>query len=173
MWKVGGLKIVTAASRRIILPGWHRNWWKSAFFYKTLRTRKFSTWNFFEGSTHGILTHSRFRICVLKGLATHFWPCYSCPKSGEGGKTRFASIIKVVLKKKIRLPKKISCQVQLREVFIGVYNCVHVWTCICSCVQSIVFERLTHGSWRPMNLKNKLFQRLKWYCSHGSGTVIE
>ena len=91
MWKVGGLKIVTAASWRIILPGWHRNWWKSAFFYKTLRTRKFSRGNFFEGSTHGILTHSRFRICVLKGLATHFWPCYSCPKSGEGGKTRFAS----------------------------------------------------------------------------------
>ena len=51
MWKVGGLKIVTAASRRIILPGWHRNWWKSAFFYKTLRTQKFSTWKFFEGST--------------------------------------------------------------------------------------------------------------------------
>ena len=51
MWKVGGLKIVTAASRRIILPGWHRNWWKSAFFYKTLRTQKFSMWKFFEGST--------------------------------------------------------------------------------------------------------------------------
>ena len=67
MWKVGGLKIVTAASRRIILPGWHRNLWKSAFFYKTLRTRKFSTWKFFEGSTHGILTHSRFRICMAKG----------------------------------------------------------------------------------------------------------
>ena len=99
MWKVGGLKIVTAASRRIILPGWHRNWWKSAFFYKTLRTRKFSTGKFFEGSTHGILTHSRFRICVLKGSATHFRPCYSCPKSGEGGKTRFASKIKVVYKK--------------------------------------------------------------------------
>ena len=81
MWKVGGLKIVTAASRRIILPGWHRNWWKSAFFYKTLRTRKFSTGKFFEGSTHGILTHSRFRICVLKGSATHFRPCYSCTKS--------------------------------------------------------------------------------------------
>ena len=51
MWKVGGLKIVTAASRRIIWPGWNRNWWKSAFFYKTLRTRKFSMWKFFEGST--------------------------------------------------------------------------------------------------------------------------
>ena len=66
------------------------------FFYKTLCTRKFSTWKFFEGSTHGILTHSRFRICVLKGSGTHFWPCYSCPKSGEGGKTWFASKIKVV-----------------------------------------------------------------------------
>jgi hypothetical protein len=29
-------------------------------------------------------------------LATHFWTCYSCPKSGEGGKTRFASKIKAV-----------------------------------------------------------------------------
>ena len=29
--------------RRIILPGWHRNWWKSAFFYKTVCTRKFSS----------------------------------------------------------------------------------------------------------------------------------
>ena len=29
MWKVGGLKIETAASRRIILPEWHRTWWKS------------------------------------------------------------------------------------------------------------------------------------------------
>ena len=88
MWKVGGLKIVTAASRRIILPGWHRNWWKSAFFYKTLRTRKFSTGKFFEGSTHGNLTHSRFRICVLKGSATHFRPCYSCPCDFEGPKSR-------------------------------------------------------------------------------------
>ena len=116
MWKVGGLKIVTAASRRIILPGWHRNWWKSAFFYKTLRTRKFSRGKFFEGSTHGILTHSRFRICVLKGSATHFWPCYSCPKSGEGGKTWFASKIKAVLKKKIRPPEIFLCQILLREV---------------------------------------------------------
>ena len=56
MWKVGGLKIETAASRRIILTGWHRNWWKSAFLYKTVRTRKFSTWTFLGGSTHGILT---------------------------------------------------------------------------------------------------------------------
>ena len=116
MWKVGGLKIVTAASQRIILPGWHRNWWKSAFFYKTLRTRKFSRGNFFEGSTHGILTHSRFRICVLKGSATHFCPCYSCPKSGEGGKTWFASKNKAVLKKKIRPPEIFLCQIPLREV---------------------------------------------------------
>ena len=116
MWKVGGLKIVTAASRRIILPGWHRNWWKSAFFYKTLRTRKFSRGKFFEGSTHGILTHSRFRICVLKGLATHFWPCYSCPKSGEGGKTRFASKNKEALKKITRLPENSKCQILAREV---------------------------------------------------------
>ena len=105
MWKVGGLKIVTAASRRIILPGWHRNWWKSAFFYKTLRTRKFSTGKFFEGSTHGILTHSRFRICVLKGSATHFCPCYSCPKSGEGGKTRLARKKIKRCHKKIRRPQ--------------------------------------------------------------------
>ena len=116
MWKVGGLKIVTAASRRIILPGWNRNWWKSAFFYKTLRTRKFSRGNFFEGSTHGILMHSRFRICVLKGSATHFCPCYSCPKSGEGGKTRFASKNKAVLKKVSRLPEIFLCQILVREV---------------------------------------------------------
>ena len=116
MWKVGGLKIVTAASRRIILPGWHRNWWKSAFFYKTLRTRKFSTGKFFEGSTHGILTHSRFRKCVLKGSATHFCPCYSCPKSGEGGKTWFASKNKAVLKKKLRPPEFFLCQILVREV---------------------------------------------------------
>ena len=116
MWKVGGLKIVTAASRRIILPGWNRNWWKSAFFYKTLRTRKFSRGKFFEGSTHGILTHSRFRICVLKGLATHFWPCYSCPKSGEGGKTRFASKNKEALKVITRLPEIFLSQILVREV---------------------------------------------------------
>ena len=35
----------------------YRNWWKSAFFYKTLCTRKFSMGKFFEGSTHGILTN--------------------------------------------------------------------------------------------------------------------
>ena len=116
MWKVGGLKIVTAASRRIILPGWHRNWWKSAFFYKTLRTRKFSRGKFFEGSTHGILTHSRFRICVLKGSATHFRPCYSCPKSGEGGKTWFASKIKAVFRKITRLPENFLCQILPREL---------------------------------------------------------
>ena len=87
MWKVGGLKIVTAASRRIILPGWNRNWWKSAFFYKTLRTRKFSMGKFFEGSTHGILTHSRFRICVLKGSVLFL------PKVGRGRQTQFASKI--------------------------------------------------------------------------------
>ena len=40
--------------------------------------------------------NSQFRICVSKGSATHFRPCYSCPKLGEGGKTRFASKIKVV-----------------------------------------------------------------------------
>ena len=116
MWKVGGLKIVTAASRRIILPGWHRNWWKSAFFYKTLRTRKFSRGKFFEGSTHGILTHSRFRICVLKGSATHFCLCYSCPKSGEGGKTRFASKNKEALKVITRLPEFFLSQILVREV---------------------------------------------------------
>ena len=117
MWKVGGLKIVTAASRRIILPGWNRNWWKSAFFYKTLRTRKFSRGKFFEGSTHGNLLHSRFRICVLKGSGTHFWPCYSCPKSGEGGKTRFASKNKEALKKITRLPENFSCKIQLLGSF--------------------------------------------------------
>ena len=116
MWKVGGLKIETAAGRRIILPGWNRNWWKSAFFYKTLRTRKFSRGKFFEGSTHGILMHSRFRICVLKGSATHFWPCYSCPKSGEGGKTRFASKNKEALKVITRLPEIFLSQILVREV---------------------------------------------------------
>ena len=55
------------------------------------RTRKYSMWKFFGGSTHEIVTHSRFRICVLKGCHGHFFPCFSCPKSGEGGKTRFAS----------------------------------------------------------------------------------
>ena len=86
------------------------------FFYKTLRTRKFSRGKFFEGSTHGILMHSRFRICVLKGSATHFWPCYSCPKSGEGGKTRFASKNKEALKKITRLPENSKCQILVREV---------------------------------------------------------
>ena len=56
------------------------------FFYKTVCTLKFSTWKLFGGRSHGIVTHSRFRICVLKGSATHFRPCYSCPRSGEGGK---------------------------------------------------------------------------------------
>ena len=105
MWKVGGLKIETTAGRRIILPVWNRNWWKSAFFKKTVRTRKFSMWKFFGLRTHGIVAHSRFRICVLMGLATHFCLCYSCTKSWEGGKTRFASKIKVVYQKSYGLQR--------------------------------------------------------------------
>ena len=44
----------------------------------------------------GLFHNSQFRICVLKGSATHFRLCYSCLKLGEGSKTRFASKIKVV-----------------------------------------------------------------------------
>lgn len=103
MWKVGCFKIDTAAGRRIVSPGRHRNWWKSAFLYKTVHTWKFSMWQFSGGWTHGIVRRPRFRICVIKG--SYFCPCYSCPKSGEGRKTRFARKIKRYHKKFYGFPK--------------------------------------------------------------------
>ena len=88
MWKVGGLIIETAAGRWIILP--------------KLKLVKMSI--FLNGPHPKIFNVEIFRICVLKGSATNFRPCYSCPKSRDGGKTRFASKIKRC-HKKIRRPQ--------------------------------------------------------------------
>ena len=45
----------------LFFPSGHGNWWKSEFFGETLRAGKFLSGKCFGASTHGILTHSRFR----------------------------------------------------------------------------------------------------------------
>ena len=87
---------------------WHQNWVHSrpilcrggadteiienlCFFYKTVRSPKFTNWNFSGAGTHGFSTHSAFRISIWKVCKKIFCPSYSCPKSGEGGKTGSAS----------------------------------------------------------------------------------
>ena len=69
MWKVGGIKIESAAGRRFFLPKRHEISWKMEILCKSLRTRKFSMGKFFGASTYGILTHSGFRKCSRFG-----WP---------------------------------------------------------------------------------------------------
>ena len=66
MWKVGGIKIESAAGRRFFFPKRHENSWKMEIFCKSLCTRKFSMGKFFGASTHGIVTHSGFRKCLWK-----------------------------------------------------------------------------------------------------------
>ena len=87
---------------------WHQNWVHSrpilcrgggdadisenlCFFYKTVRSPKFTNWNFSGAGTHGFSTHSAFRISIWKVCKKNSCPSYSCPKSGEGGKTGSAS----------------------------------------------------------------------------------
>ena len=102
MWKVGGIKIESAAGRRFFLSKRHENSWKREIFCKSLRTRKFSMGKFFGASTHGILTHSGFRKCIWKVGTTNFWPCFACPKLGDAGKTRVASKNRAVFRKTFR-----------------------------------------------------------------------
>ena len=61
MWKVGGIKIESAAGRQKKNASGDGISWKREIFCKSLRTRKFSMGKFFGASTHGILTHSGFR----------------------------------------------------------------------------------------------------------------
>ena len=102
MWKVGGIKIESAAGRRFFLPRGHENSWKREIFCKSLRTRKFSMGKFFGASTHGILTHSGFRKCIWKVGTTNFWPCFACPKLGDAGEMRVASKNRAVFPKTFR-----------------------------------------------------------------------
>ena len=69
IWKVGGTKIEHSRARYIFLLWRHVNSRKSVFFGLILRTRTFSTGNFFGATAHGILTHSGFRKCSRLG-----WP---------------------------------------------------------------------------------------------------
>ena len=102
MWKVGGIKIESAAGRRFFLSKRHENSWKREIFCKSLRTRKFSMGKFFGASTHGIVTHSGFRKCIWKVGTTNFWPCFACPKLGDAGRTRVASKNRAVFPKTFR-----------------------------------------------------------------------
>ena len=102
MWKVGGIKIESAAGRRFFLSKRHENSWKREIFCKSLRTRKFSMGKFFGASTHGIVTHSGFRKCIWKVGTTNFWPCFACPKLGDAGEMRVASKNRAVLESQIR-----------------------------------------------------------------------
>ena len=94
-WKVWGITVQTSyweglwhqncgyTSPILFFGGGKRNQWKMELFCKTLRTRKFSTGKFSGASTHGILTHSGFRICIWKVGTTNFGPCFGRPKLGE------------------------------------------------------------------------------------------
>ena len=74
MWKVGGIKIESAAGRQKKNASGDGISWKMEFFCKSLRTRKFSMGKFFGASTHGIVTHSGFRKCIWKVGTTNFDP---------------------------------------------------------------------------------------------------
>ena len=106
MWKVGGIKIESAAGRRFFLPKCHANSWKMEIFCKSLRTRKFSMGKFFGASTHGILTHSGFRKCIWKVGTTNFWPCFGRPKLGECDK--MGSVSKIMSRRKKQARPQIS-----------------------------------------------------------------
>ena len=99
MWKVGGIKIESAAGRQKCLPKWHATLWKMENFRKSVRRRKFSIWKFFRDSTMLKLSSWGFRKCGT------FWACellkwsYCCSKSDDVGRTRVASKIREVLKK--------------------------------------------------------------------------
>ena len=68
MWKDGGIKIEHTQARRIILPDEQGNWPKRIFLETTPHLKIF-TGSFFwgEGGVCGIVKHSGFRICMLKG----------------------------------------------------------------------------------------------------------
>ena len=99
MWKVGGIKIESAAGRQNFLPKWNGTLWKMENFRKSVRRRKFSMWKFFRDSTMLKLSSRGFRKCGT------FWACellkwsYCCSKSDDVGRTRVASKIREVLEK--------------------------------------------------------------------------
>ena len=71
MWKVGGIKIESAAGRRFFLPRGHENSWKREIFCKSLRTRKFSMGKFFGASTHGIKqARPQFSKCWFQNICS-------------------------------------------------------------------------------------------------------
>ena len=67
MWKVGGIKIESAAGRQKKNASGDGISCKREIFCKSLRTRKFSMGNLFGVNAHGILTHSGFRKCIWFG----------------------------------------------------------------------------------------------------------
>ena len=91
MWKVGGIKIESAAGRQKFLPKWNGTLWKMENFRKSVRRRKFSMWKFFRDSTMWKLSSRGFRKCGT------FWACellkwsYCCSKSDDVGRTLVAS----------------------------------------------------------------------------------
>ena len=72
MWKVGGIKIESAAGRQKKNASGDGISWKREIFCKSLRTRKFSMGKFFGASTHGILAHSGFRNYFCFGWLNHY-----------------------------------------------------------------------------------------------------
>ena len=102
MWKVGGIKIESAAARQKKNASGGGISWKMEIFCKSLRTRKFSMGKFFGASTHGIVTHSGFRKCIWKVGTTNFWPCFGRPELGECDKMGSVSKIMSRPKKFIR-----------------------------------------------------------------------
>ena len=121
MWKVGGIKIESAAGRRFFLPRGHENSWKREIFCKSLRTRKFSMGKFFGASTHGIVTHSGFRKCIWKVGTTNFWPCFACPKLGDAGRTRVASKNRAVFRKTLR-PQFSDFSLEIESAIFRIYQ---------------------------------------------------
>ena len=121
MWKVGGIKIESAAGRRFFLPKRHENSWKREIFCKSLRTRKFSMGKFFGASTHGIVTHSGFRKCIWKVGTTNFWPCFACPKLGDAGRTRVASKNRAVFRKTLQ-PQFSYFSLEIESAIFRIYQ---------------------------------------------------
>ena len=117
MWKVGGIKIESAAGRQKFLPKWNGTLWKMENFRKSVRRRKFSMWKFFRDSTMLKLSSRGFRKCGT------FWACellkwsYCCSKSDDVGRTRVASKIRVVLRKSPRSQFWLLSKILLRGFF--------------------------------------------------------
>ena len=149
MWKVGGIKIESAAGRQKKNASGDGISWKREIFCKSLRTRKFSMGKFFGASTHGIVTHSGFIKCIWKVGTTNFWPCFACLKLGDAGRTRVASKIRAVLEKASRSLFWLKSKILIAHKFLEHLRVCHAFV-LCALIYFIIDWHLDHRSFEAV-----------------------